>query len=365
MTARSDLPLDLVDLVSVPLDSSAWSWRPGDASIEGFRGRRCLAFAPTVDLLGSVTGVELTDGVVEIDLAVTRERAFHGVAFRVRDDDNYESFYVRPHQVGNDDAIQYNPVFNAIASWQLHHGPGFWAPIAFPIDEWFTVRLVFAGSRLEAFVGDLAQPALESELRMPVAAGRIAIQIGGPGLRVARFAYGATPPPFVGGGPEPAAAVPGVVPAWLVSDAFPESVTAGPGAVELAPGALDGVRWTRLDAEPSGLANLSRVTGITGDRNTVYARTTIASARAQVKAMALGFSDRAVVYLNGRAVYRGDDTYRSRDYRFLGSIGWYDTVYLPLVEGDNDLVVAVSESFGGWGIQARFDDMDGLRLGAS
>ena len=37
-----------------------------------------------------------------------------------------------------------------------------------------------------------------------------------------------------------------------------------------------------------------------------------------------------VVYLNGVALYRGDDTYRSRDYRFLGSIGWHDTVYLPL-----------------------------------
>lgn len=48
--------------------------------------------------------------------------------------------------------------------------------------------------------------------------------------------------------------------------------------------------------------------------------------------------------------------------RFLGSIGWYDTVYLPLVEGDNELAVAVSESGGGWGIQARFDSLDGLRL---
>ena len=51
--------------------------------------------------------------------------------------------------------------------------------------------------------------------------------------------------------------------------------------------------------------------------------------------MALGFSDRAAVYLNGRAVFHGTDAYRSRDYRFLGSIGWYDTVYLPLEAGDN------------------------------
>ena len=37
--------------------------------------------------------------------------------------------------------------------------------------------------------------------------------------------------------------------------------------------------------------------------------------------------------LNGMPLYRGDDSYRSRDYRFLGSIGWFDTVYLPLQAG--------------------------------
>ncbi len=76
--------------------------------------------------------------------------------------------------------------------------------------------------------------------------------------------------------------------------------------------------------------------------------------------MELGFSDRAVVYLNGQALYRGDDTYRSRDYRFLGSIGYWDALYLPLTRGENELVVAVSEDFGGWGVQARFPEPDGI-----
>jgi hypothetical protein len=76
--------------------------------------------------------------------------------------------------------------------------------------------------------------------------------------------------------------------------------------------------------------------------------------------MELGFSDRAVVYLNGRALFRGSDTYRSRDYRFLGSIGWFDTVFLDLREGDNELVVAVSETLGGWGIQGRLSDPAGV-----
>jgi len=95
------------------------------------------------------------------------------------------------------------------------------------------------------------------------------------------------------------------------------------------------------------------VQGIHDERNTVLARTTIRSSGARTQLLELGFSDRAVVFLNGRPIYRGDDTYRSRDYRFLGGIGWYDALYLELVEGENELAVAVSEDFGGWGVQAR------------
>ena len=124
--------------------------------------------------------------------------------------------------------------------------------------------------------------------------------------------------------------------------------------------ALGEIAWTRLDAEPSGLTNLSRAHPITGDLNTVYVRTTIQSDRGRRQPLELGFSDRAVVFLNGERIYRGDDTYRSRDYRFLGSIGWYDTLYVPLEAGDNELVVAVSEDFGGWGVQARFPEASGL-----
>ena len=123
----------------------------------------------------------------------------------------------------------------------------------------------------------------------------------------------------------------------------------------MLPGGLVAERsWTELAAEPSGRTDLARVNGVRDGRNTVLARTTLDAEREEVRVLELGFSDRAVVFLNGRALYRGDDTYRSRDYRFLGSIGYYDTLFLPLVAGANDLVVAVSEDFGGWGIQARW-----------
>jgi hypothetical protein len=164
----------------VALDDPAWGRRDGDVRTVDFAGRSCITFGEQAELLGLPAGVELTDGVIEVDVAVSGERAFHGVVWRVVDRANYESFYVRPHQVGNYDSVQYNPVFNDVSSWQLYHEPGFWAAVRFPIGEWFTVRVVFAGSRAEIFVGDLSTPALIAPLKMPAMAGRVGILIGGP-----------------------------------------------------------------------------------------------------------------------------------------------------------------------------------------
>ena len=345
----------------IALEDPAWGWNAGDIRSTEYAGRSCIAFGDEVDLLGLPAGIEITDGVVEIDLAVSGERAFHGVVWRVLDRRNYESFYVRPHQMGNPDACQYNPAYNDVASWQLYHGDGYWAPIRFPIDAWFTIRAVFSGDRLEVFVGDLDVPALESRLLMPAVRGGVGILIGGPGLFASRFAVDDAAPALHGSGPPAIGAVAGIVPAWSVSDAFAE-FGAGDVPSALRADAFDGRTWTRLESEPTGLVNLAKVSGVSEGANTVWARTTVRSDRARTVAMPFGFSDRAVVFLNGRALFRGDDSYRSRDYRFLGSIGWYDTVFLPLMAGDNDLAIAVSEDFGGWGVKACVYDLEGIRF---
>jgi hypothetical protein len=341
----------------VPLDVAAWALAGGDHTRTEDLGRPCIRFGDA-NLAHALPDVVLEDGVIEVDLAVARERSFHGVIWRVRDGENFESFFVRPHQVGNPDSVQYTPVTNDISSWQLYHGPGFWAPVAFPIDAWFTIRVAFAGSRAEVFVGDLTSPTLRvAELKRPPAPGGIGLLVGGPGLRVARFAYDGVAPVIAEPMPrrdEPRA---GVIRDWDVSDPFLESEIAGaPGLpIDLVAARV----WTPLVAEPSGLLDLSRANGLRDGRNTVLARTTIRAPSEHAAALEIGFSDRAVVFLNGRALFRGDDSYRSRDYRFLGSIGFWDTVYLPLREGDNELVVAVSEDLGGWGVQARLTEVGG------
>ena len=59
-------------------------------------------------------------------------------------------------------------------------------------------------------------------------------------------------------------------------------------------------------------------------------RLTIHSEQERVVKTSFGYSDRVNVYLNGQLLYGGDNTYRTRDYRYLGTIGLFDELWLPL-----------------------------------
>ncbi len=152
----------------------------------------------------------------------------------------------------------------------------------------------------------------------------------------------------------------GTVTAWMVSGTFDEESLAD--KVRLTEADETGLTWTKIEAESTGTANLARVQGIAEGKDTVFARITVDSDGDQVKKVRFGFSDRIKVFLNGRLIYGGDNLYRSRDYRYLGTIGYFDELYLPLKSGKNEIWMAVSESFGGWGVKAMFDDIQGIRI---
>ncbi len=325
-----------------------WDFAAEEHRVEEHLGRESLYLRGGTAL---AEGVQLAHGVLEFDVAYPPGRDFPGGIFRALDHRNYEAFFVRPHQSGNPDATQYTPVFNDVMGWQLYHGEPFQVPLELRCDEWVRMRLAFAGARAEITVGD--HPPIVVPLKRDVAAGSVGL-LGGffSGTHFSNFSVEETDPGPAGAAPEPAA--PGVIGVWDVSDPVPESSTE---TLELS-----GRRWTRLEAEPSGLANLARVNGIADGRDTALARSVVHAAAAGAKKLEFGFSDRVRVYLNGRLLFGADDSYRSRDYRFLGSIGWWDALWLPLEEGRNELVLAVSEDFGGWGVQARFPDPAGLAL---
>lgn len=327
--------------MEIALDDPRWDWGGARRTPAGLRGRRCIRLGAEGLAVVTLRGVEPAGGAIELDVAVEASRSFHGVFWRGRAGGNYESFFLRPHQSGNPDAVQYTPVFNGTPGWQLYHGDGFWSPVTIPPGDWMTLRVVTGGDTAEIFAGDPARPALVARLRHAPGPGSLGLLVAGEGLHVARFAVEPDARPAAVA--HPLRATPGAILDWEVSAPFAEGSDPDPSSLA----------WTPLRAEPSGLADLARVHVLGDALNTVYARATIDAPAAREVELAFGFSDRAVVRLNGRRLYRGDCTFRSRDYRFLGSIGWWDALMLPLQAGPNELLMAVSEDVGGWGVQAR------------
>ena len=107
------------------------------------------------------------------------------------------------------------------------------------------------------------------------------------------------------------------------------------------------------------------IQGIKKGKDTVFARIVIASKVDQIKKLEFGFSDKVKVYLNNHLLFEGSDEFLSRDHLFVGTVGFYDTVYLPLKKGNNDLLFAITDKnkiSSGWAVQARFENMEGITL---
>ena len=261
------------------------------------------------------------------------------------------------------DANQYTPTFNGSSGWQLYHGEGYGAPVSYVNDSWLHVKIVFSGSRGEVYLGDMTTPAVViQKLKREVRAGAIGLMCGNfAPAWFANFSFQEVEAPKLKGSfHEPPPIDPGTVMQWTISTAFDEATL--DDGVELSDEQVAELEWATLESEASGTANIAEIRAPRRGSNTVFARVVIESDRARVRRVSFGYSDRVRAYVNGRLIYRGSNDYRSRDFRYLGTIGEFDELYLPLKKGRNEFLLAVSESFGGWGVRASFADLDGLVL---
>lgn len=328
---------------SVPFDSPRWKIEAKEHRVEEYRGKPSLFLK---DGNAVLDGVSLRDGVVDFDIAFRHAQGFSGVWFRVEDAQNYELFYLRQHLSGKPDANQYTPVIHNLWGWQIYTGPRYCAPTVYPDGEWFHVKLSFAGTRGEVEIGNevIAIP----ELKRAARDGALGLFAANAGAYFANFEFHPGPVTFRGKEAAPETMPAGVITSWEVSTPFAEKSLAN--LTELPQSLTKTLQWTTLPVERNGIANLARLAGVSKDQETVIARTTIHAGSTAVRELHFGYSDRVKVYLNGRLLYAG---FATRDPSFLGSVGLFDALALPLREGDNELAFAVSETFGGWAVVAQ------------
>ncbi len=338
-----------------PFDEAHWDL--GGATVSQHLGRPALAG------MAVLKDVEFENGVIEVDVAVTGARSYPGVVFRSLPDGSWERFYIRPHRSGRvppslyTDVLQYVPSWNRVDSWQLYSGPGFTAGAVIPAGRWFHVRIEVARERARIFVDGGAEAALEiPRLRHGVREGGIALM--GPADGSAFFSSFSVrtdvTPEF---GPARRRDVaPGFIRSWQVSQVLPALELDDSASTPPVPAA--GLVWRDVTADEDGLVDVARVHGRTGQPDAVFLRTTISAESAELRSLKIGYSDFVTVYLNGSKVFSADSSYQGRDPSFLGILGVFDTVCLPLKAGDNELLLALSELSGGWGIKVQQADAE-------
>lgn len=348
------------DAERIPFDDERWQIDAEEASLGDYHGQHALKLFSGSAVIPTI---QAERGVIEFDIAVSELRGFSGARFRQQDADNFEHFYIRPHQSGKPDANQYTPVFDGSTGWQLYYGEDYAAPVTYRFDEWMHVKLVFADSNADVYI-DSDEPVLRvRKLKRAVEAGSVGVDASSfSPAHYANFEFSALPADYR------FATVEDKVPplpaetilTWRVSDRFDADLVT---ETSVLPDQFITERsWALLETEATGIANFGRLGGNKPGMNTVIARVVINAERDQIKGLSFGYSDAVSVYVNGTRLYSGANMYESRDYRYLGTIGLFDEVYLPLKAGDNEVWFAVSEAFGGWGIVAEFDDLDGISI---
>jgi hypothetical protein len=310
-------------------------------------------------------GVNVENGTIDVDMAPAPTARFFGLAFHVHSEDDYELIFFRPRSSGTDQAIQYTPVFRGAPCWQIYSGPGCNASANIPRNEWMHVRLVVAGRSAKLFLNNASQPSLViPDLKLGPASGGIGFwghmgdaYVANPSYTPDRTRFPAAPKRDF---------PPGMLTDWELSDAFDASRRSPETFPDVAK-----LKWEKVQAESPGMVVINRyrespnilppdrdeqLRGEAPGAKVVFAKTTIHSDRAEVRKMNFGYSDKVVVYLNGKPLYAGNNSLSFRQLEFRGVMDVEsDAVFLPLQKGDNELMLSVTEFFGGWGLICRLN----------
>jgi hypothetical protein len=335
----------------IEFDSDQWKITNG--SVEEYLGRKSLAGG------GVLQNVEFVNGVIEVDIAADGQRSFPGIQFRAQDPQNTELFYFRPHKPNQPDALQYTPTYKGLSGWQLFHGRGYTAAVNIPHNEWIHLRMEVLGKRARIFFGDQKEPALViNDLRRDVNGGYVGLRApGGGAVHYANFEIELTEDLDFGPVPKRAPAE-NMLRNWQISP--PRLVREVDRSRVPTASELDEIEWQDVVGDRRGLIDLApHVTKSGQTPEVVFARTVVRAEQNGIQELSFGYSDAVHLFVNGELLFAGQSAFRSRDLQFQGIVGLNDAVYPRLKKGDNEILLMVSEVFGGWGFMARLEPVRG------
>lgn len=321
---------------------------------------------------------KFSNGTIEYDIELGR--GFPGINFRLSDDrKNGDSFYLRyfggVSSPENRTTLQYAAVIDDMSIWDLTDE--YQAGAKLNIPGWNHIKLVIAGKQMKAYVNDMSRAALiVPELEGGLSEGNILFFGGQVTIANLVLRPNAT---------ENLPSTPGYISTyndtrylrhWKVSAArsLPQGkdiILALPymGGTPAKPELPDSTtQWTTINAENRGIVNLTRNFGHVEktERRLAWLKTTIVSDRIQERTLNLGFSDEIWLFVNGQLLYIDKNHFGTPAQKFPRGRCTIEnaTIKLPLQQGNNEILIGLTNYFYGWGIIARLDDMDGVHIPA-
>ena len=316
--------------------------------------------------IAALKGITFGDGTIEFDVN-TIGRGAPGIAFRQQDENNFELLYLRPDAScpAFTACVQYTPQTHGVLLWDLF--PQYQTRAPLRENGWNHIKMVISGRRMNVYVNDAVSPTLQAG-RLEGDAMKGGLHLQGPGT----FANLVITPDAVEGlSPEPVRdlleADGRVFRNWRLSAFSALAERKEPMYSEMPDASQE---WKAIGAERGGLINLSRVYGkpLPGqDRAVAWLKTTIASDKKQTKKIDIGWTRELWVWVNGKLAFAGKNLWEVEEERKFPDARCSlenSSFTLPLEAGDNEVAVAISNNFFGWGLMLRPADLEGIRLAA-
>jgi hypothetical protein len=345
---------------NIPLDTTNWDIQAASYELKHYKGKKAIYIDKGSLILKDD---KFLNGTIEFDLYLNKERMYPGVFFRADENfNNGEQWFIRTHLSGLEDCNQAAPATNGITPFQFYFGPKYSFAYDYKYNDWTHVKVIVNNDKAQVFLDYSEKPNLSWNLFHEPKAGGLMIRGGRVPLYIADIKVNRDVYELIDFNPIDNKPIEGLIQEWEVSDMFEEKLLNNPLSI---PTVIENRTWGRtIELEEDTAANISRVQvlrdGTPGE--TVFAKIEIESDKNQIKLFHFGYSDRVIAILNGKPIYKGNNGWRTRDYRYLGTIGLFDAVYLNLKKGKNELLMAVSESFGGWLITGKFDNKKGITI---
>lgn len=332
----------------VDMVSDSWSTSE-KATFERFDNRETLV------LTGGrieAKNQRFTNGIIEVDVYANSIRSFAGITFR-KQGDNMEEVYMRMHKSSQVDAVQYTPIFNNESNWQLYKEHQ--AQVSFKNTGWNTLRIEVSNNT--------AQVLVNGEKVMSVDHLRTDNQEGTVGLFALfsnRFSNFRITHQEAGNNTQKPENTPinnQIITQWEITESKPYR------QASLSTEDFTKATYRTVATERSGLLPISKYVKKSSsgsfEQNTedyVIAATKVYADQKETVLFSFDYSDKIIVYLNGEAVFKGNNAFRAKGPQYTGHIDINtNKLYLPLKKGLNIIHCVVIDKANGWGLIGKLE----------